>query len=66
MAQFKMASSNQAHIQLLTMGNWITIQTCVNNSGFVTAFMEQVQQSHPGQRVRAIDPENGRIIDILS
>lgn len=45
-------------------GNWVTYQTTLNNSMYITQGMRQLSSRFPNYRVRAVD-QSGRVVDIL-
>jgi hypothetical protein len=46
-------------------GVWATMQTVNNQDQVIAVAMKSLKKAYPKYRVRAVDKESGRVIDIL-
>lgn len=48
-----------------TSGTWMTVSTGVEgNDQYISIRLDELQKRHVGKRVRAIDRQTGRLIDL--
>lgn len=48
-----------------TTGNWRTYSITLNQSQQILQEMKSLQSRYPKYRIRAVDHETGRVVDIL-
>ena len=56
---------NEVYIQIQVNGQWQTMGSTVNDPQFYTREMQTLQSRYPDKRVRVVDAQTGRLLDLL-